>query len=158
MSSGLIKRRDLLSPGDLVLYGYRWAWEDAQGCDTPCKVRPCVVAAKMYDGDKEMLALLPITTQPARDPSERLIVPHLERADVGMDPQRPQSIAIRDINIEPLKGSERLRKLVRHWTFSEVFTDQIVRSVKENFDAGITRLVMRRHDEVYKDNDMVVEP
>ncbi|MFG6082859.1 hypothetical protein ACEUZ9_004091 [Paracoccus litorisediminis] len=153
MNKGFVKRRELLMPGDLFVYPFVWSWEEVTEKPPSFKMRPVVVVQKAKDENGYILGLVPVTTQPARDPSERMIVPYLERADVGMDPKRAQSIAIRDMNIERLTEDSNIHKMVRCWSFSSTFTTKLQREFKEEFDTGLVRLCMRRPIPVELRND-----
>lgn len=143
MSKGTIKRRELLTPGDLVIYPFLWSWQKETGAEVQVKWRPCVVVARANLETGPMIGLAPITTQPARDMTERLIVPYLERAEVGMDPTRPQSICVRDCNLDSVGDASHLMRTPRSWNFSRAFTKTIMREFTDRFDKGMIRIVQR---------------
>lgn len=143
-NKGRLKKATALEPGDLIIYPYLWSWQQAQGIEVGEKRRPCVVVMRADEPKGTLLGLLPITTQPVRDFSQRMIVPYLERANVGMNPDTPQSIGKAEVNVEWANDSSNLNPVERVWTFSPQFVKQLRNDFRTNFDAGKAQVIMRK--------------
>lgn len=147
---GKIKNRADLVPGDLILYPFRWARDDArvkrgQVQDPQDKMRPCIIVSRgAFPDGTPFVAILPITTRPIRDLDERTIVPMAERSQVGMNPDLPQSVVLIETNVESLDVGSNIAPRVKAWAFSPAFRKTVERRFKERMQAQGVIITGRR--------------
>lgn len=154
VNKGRLKKASTLQPGDLIIYPYLWSWQQDQGIEVGEKRRPCVVVMRSEEDKGILLGILPITTQPVRDFTQRMIIPYLERANVGMNPDTPQSIGKGEVNVEWADESSNLNPVERVWSFSLQFSKKMRTEFRENFEAGKARIIMRKFFEPQLNNDL----
>ena len=128
-----------LSPGDIILYPYRWARE-AQDQRSPegAKERPCgvVVVAVTASGQTHVL-LAAISSKGPGTNQEALALPEIERRRAGLDPHREAWIYVSEAN-EDVEG-------VSIYLTSEPAIGVISRALMERVKAAfLSRITQRR--------------
>jgi hypothetical protein len=86
--------------GQIVEHHFLWLEEHAAGRVEGRKSRPClVVAVEAQERGLQRVTVLPITSQPPRQPASAVEVPDDVRARMGLDRSRPAWIVVDQANV-----------------------------------------------------------
>lgn len=128
---------DQFQSGVVVYYPYLWAREADRGETSGRKSRPVVVAIRVVRAGKpDLLALLPIATQPPASGRIASKIPDTEKRRAGLETSLEQWIMLDEYNAEILPGTyylEPQKPLGR-------FGDAYLRPLLTDFLARITKV------------------
>lgn len=123
---------DIPTPGDIFDYPYLWHWQHQQGETEGRKPRPsCVAVATQNSKGDTVLFIVPITSQEPEPDRAAVQVSRLEARRANLDMDIPLWVIVDEVNADIWKRSFYLEDRIPKGRFSNTFTRQIARHLRE---------------------------